>query len=271
MRATLNGDAPSSGFYGNAFLIFDYQSPTDFKFAGLYVSSGKWAIGHRSNVTWVRDTEYLEPISAGTDYDVQLIIENGQDVTLVANGVTKASYTFGSSVVDGELGLGTWNAFAGFDNLVVQAYVPPPVADGDAAACRKTSPTEMADYFDIHTGTWSVANERFLAAGRGDAIATIRISDPLPNDFELQATVNANASGGGLYSNAFVIFDYQSDTDFKFAGALVGSGKWALVIAAARAGSWMPSSRAPSRVASITRCRPSCRPIRACRSPSMEC
>src|SRR5262249_43582897 len=38
---------PTSGWKGNAYLIFDYQSPTDFKFAGLDASINKLVMGHR--------------------------------------------------------------------------------------------------------------------------------------------------------------------------------------------------------------------------------
>ena len=35
--------------WSNAFIVFDYQSPTDFKFAGAFVGVDRWAIGHSAD------------------------------------------------------------------------------------------------------------------------------------------------------------------------------------------------------------------------------
>ena len=44
---------PASGsFYSNGFVIFDYQAPTNFKFAGAFVGIQQWVIGHRDVTGW---------------------------------------------------------------------------------------------------------------------------------------------------------------------------------------------------------------------------
>ena len=39
---------PTAGWKANAYMIFDYYSPTDFKFAGLDASTNKVVMGHRT-------------------------------------------------------------------------------------------------------------------------------------------------------------------------------------------------------------------------------
>ena len=156
-----------------------------------------------------------------------MIIENGQDVNLVVDGVPTASYSFDAPVVGGEVGLGTWNAFSFFDNVTVAAYSPPP---GSVASWPLFEDFEDGDasYFEFQTGSWTLANGRMHADGAGHAIASVR-AQVIPCQMRLKSSQpNADSGGGGLYSNAFVIFDYQSETDFKFAGSLVGSGKWVI-------------------------------------------
>ena len=46
---------PTGGWKANAYVIFDYFSPTDFKFAGIDVSTNKIVIGHRTAAGWVID------------------------------------------------------------------------------------------------------------------------------------------------------------------------------------------------------------------------
>jgi len=48
MSATIRAVKPTAGFNANSYLIFDYQSPTDFKFAGINVSTNKLEMGHRT-------------------------------------------------------------------------------------------------------------------------------------------------------------------------------------------------------------------------------
>ena len=77
-----------------------------------------------------------------------------------------------------------------------------------------------AEYFQVRVGGWSIVDGRYRAIPNGDALATVRISDPLPSDLSLQAVVNGEPGQGELYSNAFVSFDYQNENEFKFAATL---------------------------------------------------
>ena len=57
-----------------------------------------------------------------------------------------------------------------------------------------------------------------VADPKGAAMYSAFVNDFLPNYFEVTAQVTAGKPTGGYQSNAFIIFDYQSATDFKFAG-----------------------------------------------------
>ena len=75
--------------------------------------------------------------------------------------------------------------------------------------------------FTVENGSLSVSAE-FLG---GDAVSVFHVDEMMPQYFELQATVNAVKPTAGWKSNAFVIFDYQHEYDFKFAGINVSLDK----------------------------------------------
>ena len=62
MQATINAVKPVGGAKANAYLIFDWQSDTDFKFAGINISTNKLEIGHRTASGL--DRRRGEPVSA---------------------------------------------------------------------------------------------------------------------------------------------------------------------------------------------------------------
>lgn len=128
VRVTFNADGVTpSGRWSNALLIFDYQSPTDFKFAGAFVGADKWAIGHAAGNAngYVIDQVLSERIDPRTDYAVEVLIE-GNAVTLgVRDGaqyVPKAAHTYRETenLQDGLLGLGTMKGSTHFDDFSVR-------------------------------------------------------------------------------------------------------------------------------------------------------
>jgi hypothetical protein len=225
-ETTINADS-AAGYLSNAFVIFDYQGPTDFKFAGAKVGLDRWLIGHRDAAGWQIDSELAEMIAPSTDYRLRLLIENDTDVTLSVDGVAKVAHSYGGSLSDGQVGLGTENAISRYDDVTVQEYVPPPSGTLPVA---EDFDDGVADYFEDRSGTWTVGGGRYSVTPvvSTDGISTLRIGDPLPADLEVAATIRGEGGSGGYLSNAFVIFDYQSPTDFKFAGAYVGINKWSI-------------------------------------------
>jgi Ca2+-binding RTX toxin-like protein len=52
----------------------------------------------------------------------------------------------------------------------------------------------------------------------GDAVAVFHVGDQLPIYYELQASVKMDKANAGWKANAYMIFDYQNEHDFKFVG-----------------------------------------------------
>src|SRR5262249_43829582 len=63
ITASVYVQKPTGGWKANAYVIFDYVSPEDFKFAGLDVSINKVVMGHRTASGWVVDVQ--APVQGG--------------------------------------------------------------------------------------------------------------------------------------------------------------------------------------------------------------
>jgi subtilisin family serine protease len=229
--ATINADDSSTGRLSNAFIIFDYQSATDFKFAGAYVAADQWLIGHRDSTGWVTDSVKSATIDPLTDYHLRLVVDGGNHVTLYVNDVGQLERTFASSIVDGAVGLGTRNADARFDDLLVQPFTNiPPTSGGATLPLSEDFEDGVADDFVVQIGTATVNSGLYqvVAATSGDGISTIGFADTLPSDLEVLARINVDPGSSIRYSNGLILFDYQNPTDFKFAGAYVGGNQWVI-------------------------------------------
>ena len=117
--AKLTGKDGGSGFLKNAVVVFDYRGPTDFKFAGGFFGANQWRIGHFDGTNWVTDDSFGVSIAVGIDYDMELQVD-GTTATLSVGGVQKAVANFGVPLNTGEIGLGSHNAVAVFDEFAVQ-------------------------------------------------------------------------------------------------------------------------------------------------------
>jgi len=134
IEAKINTDDVTPGRRSNAFIIFDYQGPTDFKFAGAEVGTDQWLLGRRTSSGWQADAVLPEPIKPATDYRLRVVVKQRSQVTLFVDEIEKVTYRFSDSVIDGAVGLGTWNALSRFDDVLVQAQVSPAVL-GRTARC----------------------------------------------------------------------------------------------------------------------------------------
>ncbi len=222
LDVTMTAPAASGGYYSNGFLIFDYQSPTSFKFAGTFVGMQTWVIGHRDANGWENDVTVSDPaIAAGTGYGLQLLLQ-GDSASLLVGGIAKAAYTYLSSFT-GSVGLGTANSQTQFNNLAV---MPGP---GAALPYAENFADGTAHYFVPQQGGWAVSGGRYgsTPVSGGDTLTAFTAGAALPSNLALAVTMNAPAASG-YYSNGFVIFDYQSPTNFKFAGAFVGNRQWVI-------------------------------------------
>ncbi len=222
---TMNATAGSGSNSTNGFIIFDYQGPTNFKFAGAFVGNRQWVVGHRDGSGWHNDAVASDNgIAPGTDYSLQLLLQ-GANATLLVNGTSKVNYGYASGFT-GSVGLGTENSVTQYDNLTVQPYDPP---GGSGLPIQENFDDGQAHYFSPQSGGWAVSAGRYGATPSSvgaDAVSTLLINGGPSSSLEFDVTMNAAAGSGTSFSNGFVIFDYQSPTNFKFAGAFVGNQQW---------------------------------------------
>ena len=132
LQATINAGKPTAGLKSNSYMIFDYQSPTDFKFAGVNISLDKLQMGHRDAAGWHVDVQTPAQLKPDTDYNVLLAI-NGLTATLVLNNSNVFSHSFAPRIDSegfshglnaGLLGIGSENSKSRIDNVTAQILPP---------------------------------------------------------------------------------------------------------------------------------------------------
>ena len=110
------------GLDQNAFIVFDYQSPEDFKYAGAWAGTDKWAIGEVINGQLVDVAELNEVIGQGPAYELQIWIQN-DSLTLLVEGQPKLQHSFEEPVDDGQIGVASYGGRSRFDQVaVMQLY-----------------------------------------------------------------------------------------------------------------------------------------------------
>ncbi len=217
--AIINGTGPFNP--QNAYIIFDFVDIDNFKYAGIAFVSNKWRIGHYQNGTWTDDVSKTDKgLEIDIDYDVDVVLR-GSIAMLYSSGLYIGQFDFGEPLNDGRVGLGTKNAKAEFDELIIQPY-------GATLAHQETFDLNRGFFEKVGAVGWMVQNGRFKTTPDNTQvpIATLNRQGALPNDFEFAAVVNGTAPGGQP-QNAYLLFDYQGPTDFKYAGPAFGSTqKW---------------------------------------------
>jgi len=146
LRTEARATAPTGGRQANAFVIFDYQGPTDFKFAGLSVDDEQWQIGHRNASGWIVDASRWAWLGAEADYDITLRV-TGSGATLEIDGAPSVTHDFAQVLTDGAVGLATSNSATSFASLAVE-----PAAQSDLEFVEIYNPTaqsvELASWQD---------------------------------------------------------------------------------------------------------------------------
>ena len=218
VAAAIRTQAAGGGFDANAYVVFDYFSATDFKFAGIDVATQEIVIGHRSDAGWIVDARAPMALKADAWQHV-LVAVNGSVVTLQVNGRAALTQTFAPRMIDGVayglnkglVGVASDGARATFDLVTVQVLPPQITRDetetfDDGVANRFTGP---------QTGSWIAAAGRYAStAAPGDAtvdLVDLGIGRGLGANtwLELQTTVRTSATGG-------IVFDAYSTGDRKF-------------------------------------------------------
>jgi len=214
---------PTAGWNANAYVVFDYQTEYDFKFAGINISTNKIEMGHRTTQGWVVDVQSNVQVKPDTYYKM-LVAINGNTVTVVVDNKTYFSYAYTPRVIDGYsyglnwglVGLGSNSAKGSFDNIAVQV-LPPQIT----LTYTETFDDGAANLFDPETGSWQVQvsgdNGRYVgapAAGMANALSLLDLGleDGLRTSsyLELAARVRTQTVGG-------LVFDQYGPEDFKFA------------------------------------------------------
>ncbi|MHC4996014.1 MAG: putative Ig domain-containing protein, partial [Planctomycetota bacterium] len=221
---TAMAEKPIAGYKANAYLIFDYQSKTDFKFAGLNAAIDKLQIGHRTPEAWVVDAQVPAQIWHDQTYNFKVAL-HGATATLVVNESITFSHTFEPRVENGfsyglntgMVGVGADNSIGRFDNI--KAQVLPPEITFDYVEDFNDSAPEL---FDPQDGQWNVVLDRYEGAATTDvpAISLFGLDTPLApaSLLELQTTLNTDRLGG-------IVFDYVNPTRFKFAAITPQTGQ----------------------------------------------
>lgn len=221
IQATINAAKPTGGSNSNAYLIFDYQSPTSFKYAGINVSTNKLEIGERTASGWTVRTQGSVPgsVKSATDYNLFVAI-NGTAVTLIVNNQVTLNYVFAPRVTadgvshgisEGMVGLGAQNSSAEIDNVSVQR-VPP------AITFTKTEDfTASPTLFNESSAGWALATGRFAGTANGTtpAIELAALNVGSAYLLDLSGTFKTAGEGG-------LVFDLYSPTDYKFVTVSLG-------------------------------------------------
>jgi hypothetical protein len=226
--ATISAGKPNSGWKSNAYVIFDYQSPIDFKFAGVNISLNKIQMGHRTSAGWIVDVQVPCQVKPDRLYNL-LVAVNGTTVTLVVDGSQVFSYAFEPRVIEGYsfglntgmVGVGSDNSRGTFDNIQVQV-LPPQFTFQNT----EDFSDGVADLFDpALSGAWTVAGSRYYGGGSDLALSLLDLG--LENGLNTGSVLElaATASGSGLTG---LVFDLYSPEDFKFV-ALDAAGSRILI------------------------------------------
>jgi predicted outer membrane repeat protein len=112
--STLPGNGKS--LWSNAVVVFDYQSPTNYKFAGVFEIINKLIIGQVVNgkVSYLA-TKKFNAVS-NTTIPLNVSINRTTNQVTLTSGSTSVAHNY-KSIGTGTVGIGTINANARFDDL----------------------------------------------------------------------------------------------------------------------------------------------------------
>jgi hypothetical protein len=245
----------NGGTQQNGFIIFDYQGPTNFKYAGIDVTHNLLKIGQRTDAGWTD----LATLSAGkpnlgvNSQNTMLLTVNGTTATLSVassnaqnSNVLKLSFTFASPLNTGLVGVGTNNSIASYTSYTVQKL---PVAF--TYSVLEDFSDGVANNFTTQTGTWTATSgtsgRYFAVPPANDAAISTRPLAVAPLSYvEYSATVNASKAG----TSAGLTFAYTSTNDFLYAGIIAGTNQ--VVLGHRSNGNWYVDAVASTTITAGT-------------------
>jgi len=244
LQVTINAVKPTAGWKANAYVIFDYFSPTDFKFAGIDVSLDKVVLGHRTATAWVVDKQIANVRLKPDTYYNMLVAVNGLVATVTLDNTQSFSYAFAPRMIDGVpsnlnwgyVGFGSENARARLDNIQVKVLERP-----FTLVTSENFDDGVADLFaGLHSGTWQVQSGAYLGSGADPAMSLV--------DLGLEKGIQANARNEltvtlNTAASAGFVFDLYSPNDFKFVLADTAADR--VVVGHFVRGAWSIDASAP--------------------------
>ncbi len=224
LSAKISMDKPTAGWKANAFVVFDYFGPMDFKFAGIDQSTSKVVIGQRASWGWATLAQASVPggVKAGTFYDLNVVI-NGLSVTATINGRNALSYTFAPRILDGVqvalnkglVGFGSDQARGLFDNIALTVIAPALTLDrteyfegGGPAATTAVAGT----WTQTRAGRYEATAD---ASGRAISLVGVSAGGGAVPTFDALSYVELEARLRAVGLTGFV-FDWYSASDHKF-------------------------------------------------------
>jgi carbonic anhydrase/acetyltransferase-like protein (isoleucine patch superfamily) len=114
--ATLNLNSTGT----EAHLVFDYQGPTDYKYAAIQEQGDHIQLGQRTAAGWTVFIESHEPpIHKNQDYQVSVVLMDDTAKLTITN-VGSITWDYNTDIMDGDLGLGVRSGRANFDNVLAE-------------------------------------------------------------------------------------------------------------------------------------------------------
>jgi hypothetical protein len=224
VEATFNLDKPTGGWKSNGYVIFDYYSDIDFKFAGINVSTNKIEMGYVDENGWhyVQQSNKPVQIKPGENYRVTVAV-NGNNVTVAVAGVNWFTYDYtprfdlnGDPIPmnQGMVGLGMDGSSGRVDNFTVQILPPTWTLD---LTDEFTSPAEVIR--ETLSGDWDESNGT-LTGTAAPAVQVVDLGGKLASNSILETEVNISTAG-----TAGFVFDRYGEDDYKFVALEVAANR----------------------------------------------
>ena len=227
VTATLNADKAQAGHKANAYVLVDYQSATDFTFAGLNVSNSRVEIGRRTATGWVGLASAFLQLVDNRDYTVVVVVD-GTTVQLYVDGVLRLTHAFPATRVvptdpasafvdplnDGLVGVGSNASVMRVGDFGVR--VPKPATTFTQTEEFDARP---AGYTTV-AGSWNVSGGSWLGApvGTAAALATTSLRVSAGSSLVAETVVTTSATAG-------LVFDLHDPDRYKFAVIDVAGGR----------------------------------------------
>ncbi|QDU78332.1 FG-GAP repeat protein [Polystyrenella longa] len=223
------------GRWHDGFIIFDYQSSSRFKYAGMFAGQNQWVIGS-SEFLWGTKLAQVDwddvgrSIDTNTDYNLHIDVD-GDVVTLSVDGEEIVTAEFATGINNGKVGVAAVNAVTHFDDIRIDYEV----AKGLPVEIpyEENFDDEEADAFLYNDSKfWDTVPASGGQVLKGDlsdfsglGVAYVVPDEVLPEEYMVSATVTAEGSLTG-WRDGFLIFDYKNEYDFKYAGMFAGQNEW---------------------------------------------